>query len=457
MMSSDMNDELEGRVRQSMGRWVETGDGVLVAVSGGSDSMGLLVLLAALRESLGLRLAVGFVDHGLRPGVDQELALVRRTAKELEVAFGHRRIPEGEVADAAGDSLQAWARGKRYRLLAEMAREQGMTTVATGHTRDDQAETVMLRLLRGSGIDGLMGIREHRELEAGISLVRPLLAVGRTELRELLTNQGISWAEDPSNQNHRFLRVRVRRELLPLMEEMQPGISSRLSALAGDAEAVVSYLSKGDYISDRVFLNLRLCSGIKVSHDVFAQLPKALWGRVVREAIRRVQGDLQRVSRAHISPLNGLIEERKSTDELPFPGEISVHVDQGSLFVFKGPLPPAPTGSGQPSATGAGLWKVRFAALGAVAEVRASDREHVAGIEMRARRPGDRVYGSHRKLKEIFIRARVPRPYRNFVPVLALDDQVISCPGIMPSRMPEVLVNWLLDEHAPFLDVDFAG
>ena len=419
--------------------------------------MGLLHLMAALSDALGVRLAVASVDHGLRD-VSDELALVGRAADALGLPLHILEVPKDEASKARlGGSIQAWARERRYALLADAARRHGFGAVATGHTLDDQAETVMLRLLRGCGVDGVRGMAPSRSFDGvdDLALIRPLLKLQRAEIRSYLAELGAPYADDPSNENERFLRVRVRRELLPLMDTLHSGVARRLAALADDAAATVDYLASS-VDAGKWYRRLRLGQGVKVARAVFDGLPPGFVGRVVRGALEAVNGDLRRFERCHISPIETAITARRSTDALPLPGDIEAYVYQGDLFVFKSPLPGSPTGCGQPVAIGAGQWKVRFKALGALAEISGAGFEQLDGVVVRARLPGDRLYRSSKRFKEILIRGRVPRPYRDFVPVLALGDEVIASPGLLASRNPEWTVQWLFDEKAPFLDVDFA-
>jgi tRNA(Ile)-lysidine synthetase-like protein len=176
---------------------------------------------------------------------------------------------------------------------------------------------------------------------------------------------------------------------------------------------------------------------------------------VIRHALRLVRGDLRRVERSHVEQLEQQLDAGKNSGPIPLPGTAVAYCYRGTLFAFPGPLPPAPTGAGQPVAEGPGRWRARFAALGAVAEIRAEEGETISDLELRARRPGDRLLGSDRKLKELLSGRGVPRPYRDFVPVLAIDEWVVACPGLVSSRLGGAQVRWVLDSRAPFLDIDF--
>jgi tRNA(Ile)-lysidine synthetase-like protein len=224
--------------------------------------------------------------------------------------------------------------------------------------------------------------------------------------------------------------------------------------LADEAAGVSRFLD--DLLSSEKFCeNLRLAKGVKVDSQVFERTPRSIWPRLIRLALRRARGDLRRVERAHLNPVEELIRAGGTGGPLPIPGAAEVHVDRGTLLVFPSQPPDRPTGSGQPAVAGSGVWNVRFAALGAIAEIRTSGPELVEDLEVRARRKGDRVYGSRSKFKELLIEHRVPRPYRNFVPVLASGDRIVACPGLLRCRREGVEVSWLLDEEAPYLDIDF--
>lgn len=183
-----------------------------VAVSGGSDSVALLVLLADWAAARGATLCAVSVDHGLRPEAAAEAAGVGRLAAGLGLSHD---VLHWERDAGAGGNLQDAARRARRRLIAGWAHAHGIGAVALGHTLDDQAETVLLRLARGSGVDGLSAMAPVR-LWRGLHWIRPLLGATRAELRAELRRRGIGWVEDPSNEDPRYDRVRARRALVQL-------------------------------------------------------------------------------------------------------------------------------------------------------------------------------------------------------------------------------------------------
>lgn len=203
------------------------GSVVLVAISGGGDSMALLHVLARLAPRLGLSLVGHGVDHGLRREAARELDLAEGYAAGLGVPFGRTAISLGR-----GGNLQARARAARYEALAAAAKSAGARAIATAHHADDRAETVLLRLMRGAGPAGLAVLPPRGRLNDEQDLVRPLVRARRAAIRAHAARHRIPFAEDPSNEDPRYLRTRVRRELLPLLEELSPGIVGHLVSLA---------------------------------------------------------------------------------------------------------------------------------------------------------------------------------------------------------------------------------
>jgi tRNA(Ile)-lysidine synthase len=219
---------------------VERGSTIIAAVSGGPDSMALLHVLARLAPKLGFVVHAHGVDHGLRAEASRELDTAESFAERLGVPFARTR-----VRVASGGNVQARAREARYAALAKAARAAGARTIATAHHADDRAETVLLRLMRGAGPRGLAVLPPRAALELEpparsvrgparepLELVRPFIRARHACIRAHAERHAIPFATDPSNADPRYLRVRVRRELMPLLEELSPGIVDHLVALA---------------------------------------------------------------------------------------------------------------------------------------------------------------------------------------------------------------------------------
>jgi tRNA(Ile)-lysidine synthase len=271
------------------------GDGLALAVSGGADSLALLHAARTLAGRRGWRLAVVTVDHGLRPSSPADAAFVADHAKTLGVEARLVALDPADLAAGRAAGPEGAARAARYQALEAAADELGCGFLATGHTLDDQAETVLLQLLRGAGPDGLaaMGVRTGR-------LLRPLLGVRRAETRACCAALGVRWREDESNADQRLLRNAVRARLLPLLEDLRPGAATtlaRTAALAADERAWLEPLVQAALAeveaaagppegSEGAPVDLEEPGAITLGAAALAGLPVALGRRVVREAAR---------------------------------------------------------------------------------------------------------------------------------------------------------------------------
>ncbi|WP_081852965.1 tRNA lysidine(34) synthetase TilS [Bosea sp. 117] len=256
--------------------------GVLLAVSGGPDSTALLLLAARWRTARadGPALYVATVDHGLRAGARAEAEAVGTLAARL--GMPHAILDwEGEKPMSG---LQEAARDARYALLADHAHTVGASAIATAHTADDQAETVLFRLLRGSGLAGLAGIPAARPLD-GLTLLRPLLGIGKAELTATCRAAGIAFAEDPSNRDERFARVRLRASLLPALAAagLDADGFARLAERMARADAAL------EAATDAAAARL-LAEGpvFRLPRAAFAELPAEIALRLLGRAIDRV-------------------------------------------------------------------------------------------------------------------------------------------------------------------------
>ena len=258
---------------------LEPGGTVLVALSGGADSLALAAATAFEAPKLGLRAASLTVDHGLQDGSTDAAASAAKTSEALGL---EARVERVEVGAAGGP--EAAAREARYRALADGARAIGAAAILTGHTLDDQAETVLLGLARGAGATSLQGMAEASVL-AGIPLLRPLLGVRRDTTRAACAAEALEPWDDPHNADPRFARVRVRETVLPVLEsELGPGIAEALARTAAqlreDAEAFDEMID--ETIEDIVE---HAEAGISVSAAALAANPAALRNRIIRHVV----------------------------------------------------------------------------------------------------------------------------------------------------------------------------
>src|SRR6266508_5460773 len=282
-----------------------TGTTVVVAVSGGADSVALLLALDELVTcgKLNLRLRVAHLNHKLRQTSDADARWVARLAKQLGHTCSIGSVDVEVLAKKTGDNLEQAARRARYEFLAETANKNRAGIVLTAHMMDDQAETVLLNLLRGSGLDGLGGIEPVRTLDEGseVLLARPLLSwARRDDTATYCRSQGVEFRADEMNEDERFARVRVRTQLLPLMQSFNPKL---VQALGRTAEVLRQDNSALDAAAERL-LKLSLASKASfpdrgktcsLHTDLLVCAQPSLRRRALRQWLRHCRGDLRRI------------------------------------------------------------------------------------------------------------------------------------------------------------------
>jgi tRNA(Ile)-lysidine synthase len=270
--------EIRRAVRTALADLPE-GAAVVVALSGGADSLALTAAVAFEAPKLGIRATAVTIDHALQAGSD---AVAARAAEQATALGLEARVVRVEVDDATDDGPESAARDARYRALRDVADEVGARAVLLGHTLDDQAETVLLGLARGAGAASLQGMAPVREDDDGVLWMRPLLAVRRMTTRAFCAASALDVWDDPHNLDDRFARVRVRERVLPVLEtEIGPGIAEALARTAEqlreDAEAFDEMIH--ETIEDIVE---HAEAGISVSVAALAANPAALRNRVIR-------------------------------------------------------------------------------------------------------------------------------------------------------------------------------
>jgi len=311
----------------AVGQWVrettgESGAGVVVAVSGGMDSMVLLDILASDAE-LRPRLHVAHFDHQLRPGSGDDAAFVAGEAARRDLPWTTAAGNVRSRAAGARISLEMASRELRYEFLHRVMSEAGCEFIALGHHADDQAETVLFRIARGSGPRGLSGIRPRRSA----SLVRPLLPFRRTELQAYAAAHGVPSREDPSNRDTRWTRNRLRHDILPVLEAAVPGAAAALAALAETSRRESAAL---DALLDERIEALAgrpgSGSGFSFGRAALAALPDP----VLTAMLRRVAARLgSRPGRAATADLLRFVRRSPSGKRVTLAGCVTVRHDRG--------------------------------------------------------------------------------------------------------------------------------
>lgn len=441
------------------------GDQLILAVSGGADSMAMLHVLYGLAPRFNLSVTAVHVNHGLRGAQsDDDAEFVVAVARRLKLAY---RVTEVDVRKAAGRrgiSLEMASRDLRYKSLSKFARDiRGTTTerviIVTAHTADDQAETMLLRLARGTGRQGLSGIRRER-LADDIAVVRPLLDVNRSEVIAYLENNGLSWREDESNRNIDFLRNRVRHEILPALEQLNPKVRNALVRTAGilreediwldsiarslletcrhdaDNEAIdVSALRQHGIAATRRVLRLWLMEHgfaqedltLQRIDDVIALLNVSRGtGRVAVTMNRRVEKKYDRM--IIVSEASKLHCIQPFREKIVVPGE-TILGEQGLRIVTR---------------TGDTILKPARQRVGSLPSGASVSRTAIGRkcLYVRTWKPGDAIrpvgLSGRQKLQDLFVNAKVPRDQRAGIPLLECNGEIVWIPGHRVSRGWEV-------------------
>lgn len=377
---------------------------LLVAVSGGADSTALLVLLSELAPKIGLDLHVAHFDHRLRPRASAKDA--QRVADLAQSRGATIRIGRADAPPSGEDA----ARELRYAFLRRAAAEAGATRIATGHTRDDQAETVLLHVTRGSGLVGLAGMRPQRD-----DIVRPLLSIGRADTEAICAEAGLTPLEDASNRDLRFARNRIRHRVLPELERINPQAGAALARLANAAAAATgAVLHNAEQALDAATtpdaLDLdRLHAAVR--DDALA----LAWSRATGRAL----------SAKHRAALTELASSRDGSAGLDLPGGRAVR-EYGVLRIELPARPSAEAGdeTDQPLREGSPVawagWTIGLAPRAPDGVALRAPAPPGGGLIVRSRRPGDRMAGNLRiKVQDLFTDAKVPARARDRHPLVA--------------------------------------
>ena len=307
---------------------------VLVAVSGGGDSVALLRAMAALKTGGEGRLCAAHLNHRLRPDAEEDEQFVVDLCGRLDVTCEVGRVEAGRLA-AAGDGIEAAARTARYRFLEQTAERLGARFVATAHTADDQAETILHRIVRGTGIRGLSGMSRARPLGHAV-LIRPLLAIRRAELTGYLDALHQPYRHDASNADPRYTRNRIRHQLLPRLQQHfnAEAVESllRLGTLAGEAQAVI------DELVDQWFDRCVAVDGpndVRIALGSLAARPRYLVRELLMAVWRRAGWPMQSMGMLKWDELCELATSTTAASKRVFPGGVTVEVDAEEMRLTK--------------------------------------------------------------------------------------------------------------------------
>lgn len=417
-----------------------TGRKLIVAVSGGPDSLTLLYALHALKDQLTLSLHGAHLDHGLRGEASKrDSQFVAKTFSDLGIESTVESADVSGYRTANRLSVEEAAREVRYSFLARVARQQGAFAVALGHTSDDQAESVLMHLLRGTGLTGLQGMQTVSRRAAGddqVALVRPLLGVSREETEAYCAAMDLEPRRDETNDIPDMTRNRVRAELLPLLESYNPKVRQALVRLARNASLDVDYILQ--QVED---VWRQVCSsdadGVSITLGGFRELHPALQHHLLRKAVLCVKGDLVDVEQVHVEDMARLASG-PAGKSLDLPGDLrfAVGYREASIAMRDAVTAPAQVPALEdchevriPGETPMPGWKVRTS-LRAQGDARPTSglvallsREALGDrMWVRSRRRGDRFQplgmAHQKKLQDFMVDSKIPREHRDSVPLL---------------------------------------
>jgi tRNA(Ile)-lysidine synthase len=422
---------------------LKQGDIILIAFSGGPDSMALLLSLLELRPKWNLELMLGHFNHQLRRRAATDERFVRRIAEKnsLSLVVGSEDVRRFAAENRL--NLEEAGRNLRYKFLRKTAQDSACTKIATGHTADDQTETFFMRLMRGSGLSGLAGIYP---LVDGL-VVRPLLRIERVEIEQYLEAKKASFVIDRSNADRRFLRNRIRLELVPFLQrEFDPSIVSKIEKITSilqEDEAVLNELARKEaetVISEK---DGRLC----LDGGLLTSLPLGMARRIARQYIAALRGDLRGISYGDIEALLELEtgkeyqikrdlllrregkwifrrpgESRKQDFEFLWSGESALYIPSLNVFLMGQRMRSFPHGQNFDD------MKMAFLDWGSLR----------FPLTVRTRREGDRYrpYGApgRKKLKEVLRAKNIPTFQREKLPVVLSAGEIVWMPGLPVSE-----------------------
>ncbi len=432
------------KIKSAITELVLPGDRIVVAVSGGADSLALLYLLNRFSKELGYELFVAHLNHLSRgEDSDGDADFVANVSVNLSLPCFIDKIDVAREVPRLKTSFQESARILRYQFLEKTLLSIKGNKIAVGHNAEDQAETVLMNLLRGTGLKGLAGIAKVRG-----HLIRPLLGFTRAELELFLNEQNLTYRTDSSNNQIKYLRNRIRHDLIPMLKTFNPDISASLVSMAEIVREEDGWISEKTQV-----LFSQIVTGQNGKLDVvlsdFYKLPRVMKRRLVREILFELKGDLRAITALHVEQILELFSHAKVGNGLSLPGNVRVACGYETMTFF------LPEGSVENRIDVSTLQTTQLKVPGVtrinnlgielysqiieplVTSPKIVD-ENVAYLDfektgeiirVRFFQPGDRFvpFGmkGHKKLKSYFIDQKVPREQRTLIPLLINAEDVI--------------------------------
>lgn len=430
---------------------ISAGDSVIVAVSGGPDSMALFHGLWQLRCKYNLNLVAAHLNHGFRgEEADQDADYVARMAAKMDVPFFLKKVNVPYWMGEWGLGPQEAARIIRYDFLREVAGNLKRAVIATAHHGDDQVETIMMRLIRGTGPEGLSGI-PFKRLDGGIPVVRPLLTISRTEIEAYCTEYELHPRLDRSNLSGKYTRNRIRLELIPLLKRENPEITQNMIHLSSLMREENDFIESEAQYSLNGIIAEKKPNKIIIKQKDFQSFHLALQRRMIKLILSYLSGKSNQIQFKHIEDCRRLFENPSPSARLNLPGTILVRREYNRVVFSREKtsglshfqhLLPIPGCVFIPE-IGRTVHCSRVQGESVMEESSSTrtilDPKMVHGqLFVRNRRPGDRLsikgMSGSKKIKDLFIDEKIPKLHREQIPLLVDEEKVLWIPGIRESK-----------------------
>jgi tRNA(Ile)-lysidine synthase len=439
---------------------------VLVAVSGGADSLALLHGLLELRQKLSLTVQVATLNHMIRPEAEEDARFVAMLCQIWHVpcVVGQQDVPK--LAQETRQSLETTARQVRYEFLAKIAQDEGITAIVTAHHADDQAETVLMHLIRGSGLQGLRGMQKVAPLpnHPKITLIRPLLAITRAQIEAYCIENHLRFRTDKSNLNTDYTRNAIRHTVLPTLETLNPDIRQALVRLSRVVQQETDFF-EGVYTQALQAIE-RHPHAWRVPQDVYISWHSAVQSQFIRQAYLALNRGDKQLSWEHIDYAKDFLAQQSTEGlaELPDGWRVrwmntdkhtkAVVVDHAQMpflpiryFCYWG----APISLEREREYDCGDWRLRVSRHkqdGYRARLYMSGSDVVG---LRTRRTGDKfqpvgMHGRHKRLKEWFVDEKIPPTVRDCIPLITVNQQIALI--LLPDKSLYDLNFWHENDNA---------
>jgi len=439
---------MPGTIRKTIEHYgmLGTGDKIVLGVSGGADSIALLYALHELRDH-DLELIVAHLNHGLRGDeAERDARFVEQVAQSLNLPFEYKEVNTLQFKEERQLSIEEAGRILRYEFFTDVFTKFTADKIATAHTLDDQAETVLMRLFRGSGLRGLSGIPP-----VSGNIIRPLIETRRSEIEDFLNSSGIKWVEDSTNKEAVFLRNKIRLDLLPELKNYNPQIHTTLARTADILRIDQDFIKISGMKEYK-----KICSpmGSEIISDLgkYKKLHQAIRFFILRHSLETVKQNINGISLRHITAADEFLLSESTSGEIEFPGEITIAKGY-DYFLVTSKFEISKKFSYQiPSA---GYWdfpEFQVQIDRANTDTLEEEDEYTAyfdidstqfPIEVRSFKPGDKFIplgmGNYKKVKNLFVDCKIPVFLRTRIPIFLTKGEIFWIGGLRMDNRNKVL------------------